>query len=140
MTHPQVDRDERWSRAAGIGSIQLGATRVSFVPDGAGCPRPWLPGSTAQAWSAHPKYLDDSGYLVASIGGPMVERDGRALLIDAAGFGPQPLSAQPGSPNGAIYGGALVNRGPGLAGPGIQVVGIPVRRAGSGQRLWSLDA
>jgi glyoxylase-like metal-dependent hydrolase (beta-lactamase superfamily II) len=37
-----------------------------------------------------------------------VERGDRALLIDA-GFGPQSLPAEPENPNGAIYGGALLD-------------------------------
>ncbi|ATY16473.1 MBL fold hydrolase [Amycolatopsis sp. AA4] len=90
--------------------MHLGETKVSFVPDGAvqGNPRWWLPGSTAGTWAAHPEYLDADGYLVASIGGLLVERDGRALLIDA-GFGPQSVPAEPGAPNGVLYGGALLD-------------------------------
>src|SRR5262249_23766621 len=104
----QADHDERLARASGIRSIQLGSTRVSFVPDGAvqGKPRDWLPDTTDDVWADHPEYLDASGHLVASIGGLLVERGGRAPLIDA-GFGPRSLPAEPGSPNGAIYGGAL---------------------------------
>lgn len=108
MAIPTVDQDERLRRPAVVRSLQLGDTRVSFVPDGAvqGRPRRWLPDTTDDTWAAHPEYLDASGYLVASIGGLLVERGDRALLIDA-GFGPQSLPAEPGSPNGAIWGGAL---------------------------------
>jgi glyoxylase-like metal-dependent hydrolase (beta-lactamase superfamily II) len=110
MANSAIDKDERLRRPAGIRSLQLGDTRVSFVPDGAvqGRPRSWLPDTTDETWAAHPAYLDVSGHLVASIGGLLVERGGRALLIDA-GFGPQALPAEPGSPNGAIWGGALPN-------------------------------
>jgi glyoxylase-like metal-dependent hydrolase (beta-lactamase superfamily II) len=108
MAISAIDKDERLHRPAGVRSLQLGDTRVSFVPDGAvqGRPRSWLPDTTDEIWAAHPAYLDVSGHLVASIGGLLVERGGRALLIDA-GFGPQALPAEPGSPNGAIWGGAL---------------------------------
>jgi glyoxylase-like metal-dependent hydrolase (beta-lactamase superfamily II) len=110
MANSGVDQDERLRRPAGIRSVWLGDTRASFVPDGAvqGRPRGWLPDTTDEIWAAHPEYLDASGYLVASIGGLLVECGDRALLIDA-GFGPQSLPAEPGNLNGAIYGGALLD-------------------------------
>jgi len=83
---------------------------VTYVPDGAVqlAPRAWLPASTEQTWTEHPEYLDDSGNLVASIGGLLVEHGDRALLVDA-GFGPRSAPAEPGNPHGAIYGGALLD-------------------------------
>jgi glyoxylase-like metal-dependent hydrolase (beta-lactamase superfamily II) len=110
MTNSAVDLDERLRRPSGIRSLHLGDTTVSFVPDGAvqGKPRSWLPDTTNETWAAHPEYLDASGHLVTSIGGLLVERGDRALLIDA-GFGPRSLPAEPGTPNGAIYGGALLD-------------------------------
>lgn len=110
MANTAIDQSERLRRPAGIRSLELGDTRVSFVPDGAvqGKPLSWLPDTTDETWAAHPEYLDASGHLVASIGALLVERDDRALLIDA-GFGPQALPAEPGSPNGAIWGGALLD-------------------------------
>ncbi|GAB2587397.1 MBL fold metallo-hydrolase [Streptomyces capparidis] len=108
MTDFAVDRGERLRRAAGIRSVQLGDLRVSFVPDGVVQlpPRGWLPDTTDEVWAAHPEYLDDSGSLVASLGGLLVESADRALLIDA-GFGPLSLPPDPGTPRGAIRGGAL---------------------------------
>jgi glyoxylase-like metal-dependent hydrolase (beta-lactamase superfamily II) len=102
--------DDRLRRPSGIRSLRLGGTKVSFVPDGAvqGRPRSWLPATTEETWAAHPEYLDASGYLVASLGGLLVERGDRALLIDT-GFGPQTLPAEPETPNGAIHGGALLD-------------------------------
>ena len=110
MSKSAIDQDERLRRPAGVRSVWLGDTRVSFVPDGAvqGKPREWLPDTTDEIWAAHPEYLDASGYLAASIGGLLVEHGERALLIDA-GFGPQSLPGEPGTPNGAIYGGALLD-------------------------------
>jgi glyoxylase-like metal-dependent hydrolase (beta-lactamase superfamily II) len=110
MANSAVDQDERLRRPAGIRSVWLGDTRVSFVPDGAiqGRPRSWLPDTTDEIWAAHPQYLDASGHLVASIGGLLVENGDRALLIDA-GWGPVSLPAEPGNPNGAVYGGALLD-------------------------------
>ncbi|MGW1464021.1 MBL fold metallo-hydrolase [Streptomyces sp. NPDC002308] len=110
MTNPAVDQGERLRRAAGIRSLRLGGTTVSYVPDGAiqGRPGAWLPDSTDETWAAHPEYLDASGHLVASVGGLLVEHGDRALLIDA-GLGPYALPAEPGTPNGTMYGGALLD-------------------------------
>ncbi|GAA5143155.1 MBL fold metallo-hydrolase [Pseudonocardia adelaidensis] len=101
--------DERLRRPSGIRSLTIGDTTLSYVPDGAVqlSPRGWLPDTTDEVWAKHPEYLDDSGHLVAGVGGLLVERGGRALLIDA-GFGPQAAPAQPGNPYGAIHGGALL--------------------------------
>ncbi|ORT60695.1 MBL fold metallo-hydrolase [Streptomyces sp. CB03238] len=90
--------------------MQLGDTRMSYVPDGAVQlrPRHLLPDTTGDVWAAHPEFLDDSGFLVASIGSLLVENAGRALLIDA-GFGPRSLPADPDGPRGAIHGGALMD-------------------------------
>jgi glyoxylase-like metal-dependent hydrolase (beta-lactamase superfamily II) len=110
MANFAVDQDERLRRPAGIRSVWLGDTRVSFVPDGAVRlpPRGWLPDTTDEVWATHPAYLDASGNLVASIGGLLVETGDRALLIDA-GFGPQSLPPDPGTPRGPIHGGALLD-------------------------------
>ncbi|WP_227984442.1 MBL fold metallo-hydrolase [Nocardia spumae] len=108
MADTQAGHDHRLSSPPGIRSIWLGDTKVSFVPDGViqGKPLAWLPDSTEQTWTAHPEYLDSSGYLVAGVGALLVEHGDRALLIDA-GFGPQSMPAEPGSPNGALHSGAL---------------------------------
>jgi glyoxylase-like metal-dependent hydrolase (beta-lactamase superfamily II) len=114
MAKPATDdigltyRSERLRRPSGVASVQLGDTKVTFVPDGAiqGRPRAWLPESTDEFWAAHPEYLDESGHMVASVGGLLVEHGDRALLIDA-GFGPYDLPADPATPNGAMRGGAL---------------------------------
>lgn len=105
-----MSENERLRRPAGIRSLRLGETKVTYVPDGAVqlTPRGWLPGTTDAVWAAHHEYLDDSGHLVASIGGLLVETGDRALLIDT-GFGPQSLPAEPGSAIGAIHGGALLD-------------------------------
>ncbi|MFC8131746.1 MBL fold metallo-hydrolase [Streptomyces sp. NPDC057302] len=100
----------RLRRPSGVRSLRLGDTKVTYVPDGAVqlTPRGWLPGTTDEDWAAHPEYVDDTGHLVAGIGGLLVEHDSRALLIDA-GFGPQSFPAEPGNAIGAIQGGALLD-------------------------------
>jgi glyoxylase-like metal-dependent hydrolase (beta-lactamase superfamily II) len=115
MANSGVDQDGRLRRPAGIRSVWLGDTRVSFVPDGVVQlpPRGWLPDTTDEVWVAHPEYLDVSGNLVASIGGLLVENGDRALLIDA-GFGPQSLPPDPETPRGDIHGGALLDNLAGL--------------------------
>ncbi|GAA1967800.1 MBL fold metallo-hydrolase [Catenulispora subtropica] len=104
MTRLDGGEDERLRRPAGIRTVRLGDARLSYVPDGVVRLRPLasLPDTTSEVWAAHPQYLDESGNLVASIGGLLVEYRGRALLIDA-GFGPR--SWLPG----AIHGGALLD-------------------------------
>jgi glyoxylase-like metal-dependent hydrolase (beta-lactamase superfamily II) len=110
MGNSALSQDERPRRPAGIRSLRLGGMKVSFVPDGAVQlrPRDLLPDTTDEVWAAHPEFLGESGNLVASIGGLLVENGGRALLIDA-GFGPQSLPAEPVGPRGVIYGGALLD-------------------------------
>ncbi|MFJ9950667.1 MBL fold metallo-hydrolase [Kitasatospora sp. NPDC091207] len=104
-----VDQGARLRRPAGIRSIRLGDTTVSYVPDGDVRLRPLdlLPGTTDEVWAAHPEYLDADGHLVGSVGALLVERGSRALLIDA-GFGPRTYEA-PEGPLATIRGGALVD-------------------------------
>jgi glyoxylase-like metal-dependent hydrolase (beta-lactamase superfamily II) len=100
--------DDRLRRPAQLRSLRLGDTTVTYLPDGVvQLPATaWLPGTTEDTWATHPEYLDETGSLVASIGGLLVEHDGRALLIDA-GFGPHSFPAEPGNTRGAIRGGDL---------------------------------
>ncbi|MFJ3788740.1 MBL fold metallo-hydrolase [Kitasatospora sp. NPDC090091] len=107
MTDVTVNQNERLRRPAGIRSIRLGDTKVSYVPDGDVRLRPLdlLQDTTDDVWAAHPEYLDATGHLVGSVGSLLVEHGDRALLIDA-GFGPQTLE-MPEGPLGAIHGGAL---------------------------------
>jgi glyoxylase-like metal-dependent hydrolase (beta-lactamase superfamily II) len=104
----EVAQDVRLRRPAGIRSIRLGDTKVSYVPDGDVRLRPLrlLPDTTEEVWAAHPEYLDATGHLVGSVGGLLVEHGDRALLIDA-GFGPQEHRG-PDGPVSVIHGGALV--------------------------------
>ncbi|MCG6497728.1 MBL fold metallo-hydrolase [Kitasatospora sp. A2-31] len=107
MTDVTVNQNERLRRPAGIRSIRLGDTKVSYVPDGDVRLRPLdlLQDTSEEVWAAHPEYLDATGHLVGSIGSLLVEHGDRALLIDA-GFGPQTLE-MPEGPVGVIHGGAL---------------------------------
>lgn len=82
--------DVRFRRPARTRTIRLGDLRVSYLADGAvGLkPRGWLPATTADDWVTYADHLDERGHIVASVGGLLVERGARALLIDT-GFGPQ---------------------------------------------------
>jgi glyoxylase-like metal-dependent hydrolase (beta-lactamase superfamily II) len=100
----------RLSRAPRIRSLRVGELKVSYVPDGLVRlkPRGWLPAANDADW-AYSDHLDDGGHLVAGIGGLLVERDDRALLIDA-GLGPEAHPDDPANPLlGELYGGELLN-------------------------------
>ena len=72
-------------------------------------PRGWLPAATDADWAAYHDHLDDGGFLVAGIGGLLVERGDRALLIDT-GFGPESHFNDPINPVlDSIYGGELLD-------------------------------
>ncbi|MEU5864560.1 MBL fold metallo-hydrolase [Nonomuraea sp. NPDC047529] len=101
----------RLSRAPRVRSVQLGDLTITHVPDGLVRlkPRGWLPAATDADWAAHRDHLDDDGNLVAGIGGLLVERGDRALLIDT-GFGPESHPDDPANPLlGKLYGGQLLD-------------------------------
>lgn len=102
-----VETDARLRRVARVRTLRLGGTTVTYLPDGAVQlrPRGWFPDTTERTWAGLAAYLDETRNLVGSIGGLLVERDGRALLIDA-GWGPTSLPAGWWEPVGAIGGGA----------------------------------
>jgi glyoxylase-like metal-dependent hydrolase (beta-lactamase superfamily II) len=89
-------------------TLRLGETKISYVPDGVVQlrPRTWLPATTEADWAKHPEYLDETGNLVASIGGLLVEHDDRAMLIDA---GVGAVSIEPDDTHGALDGGTLID-------------------------------
>ncbi|QFG23061.1 MBL fold metallo-hydrolase [Actinomadura sp. WMMB 499] len=99
----------RWSTEAVTRTVDIGELRVSYVPDGVGRlrSRGWFPDTTDDDWARHRDVLDESGALVASMGGLLVERGDRALLIDA-GIGPAGQPDDPANPHvGEVTGGAL---------------------------------
>ncbi|MBH0777311.1 MBL fold metallo-hydrolase [Nocardia sp. NEAU-351] len=85
--------------------------RLTYVPDGyvALKPKGWLPTATDEDWVAHADHLDDNGYLVAGLGGLLVQRGRRALLIDA-GAGPVDVPDMAENPiTGEMRSGALLD-------------------------------
>ncbi|MFI9597524.1 MBL fold metallo-hydrolase [Nonomuraea sp. NPDC052265] len=101
----------RLSRAPRVRSLRLGELRITHIPDGVVRLKPygWLPAATAADWATYRDHLDDDGLLVAGIGGLLVERGDRALLIDT-GFGPESHPDDPANPLlGRLYGGELLD-------------------------------
>lgn len=65
--------------------LTLDDLRLTYVIDGAMGLKTeaFFPDLPAGYWAAHPEALDERGRVAMSVGGLLVERDGRALLIDA---------------------------------------------------------
>lgn len=107
MTTANVFDPARLSRAPRVRSLRLGELTITYVPDGlVRLKQPWLP--TAD-WAEHRENLDADGFLVAGIGGLLIERDDRALLVDA-GLGPESHPGNPADPVlGPLHGGALLD-------------------------------
>ncbi|NUW45273.1 MBL fold metallo-hydrolase [Nonomuraea rhodomycinica] len=111
MTTTTLVDPARLSREPRVRSIELDDLTITYVPDGAVRLKPggWLPAATAADWAEHRDHLDDDGFLVAGIGGLLVERGDRALLIDT-GFGPESHPDDPANPLlGRLYGGELLD-------------------------------
>ncbi|MFF4194709.1 MBL fold metallo-hydrolase [Nonomuraea sp. NPDC001831] len=101
----------RLRRPSTLRSLQVGDLKVTFVPDGSVRLKPygWLPGTTERDWAEHADHLDETGNLVAGIGGLLVEAGERALLIDA-GVGPVHQPDDPADPLiGELRGGDLLD-------------------------------
>ncbi|MFF7656732.1 MBL fold metallo-hydrolase [Streptomyces sp. NPDC007983] len=109
MTDTTPHLDERLRRPSGIRTLTLGDTKLTHVPDGQATlnARMLLPEPTEEFWAQHAEYLDEGTHLMASVGGLLVERDGRALLIDA-GVGPLEVGP-PLNPYGVVTGGTLLD-------------------------------
>ena len=77
----------RLDTQSAVRSIDLDDVRLTYAVDGAMglTPEGFFPEVPAEHWTHHP--LDPNGRVAMSAGGLLVERDGRALLIDA-GLGP----------------------------------------------------
>ncbi|MBC3840001.1 MBL fold metallo-hydrolase [Streptacidiphilus sp. 4-A2] len=70
---------------AAVRTLALGDVRLTYVLDGAMEMDPvgFFPAVPAGHWARHPEALTPSGRVAASVGGVLVQRDGRSLLIDA---------------------------------------------------------
>ena len=96
----------RLSGQSAVRTITLDEVRLTYAVDGAmGLnPQVFFPHLPAGYWAGHPDTLTRRGQIAMSVGGLLVERGGRRLLIDA-GFG-----AQRGqTPLGTVNSGALLD-------------------------------
>ncbi|MFF3904983.1 MBL fold metallo-hydrolase [Streptomyces sp. NPDC001848] len=95
----------RLNDQSAVRTFTVGDTRLTYVVDGVLelDPTGFLPAIPAAYWQEHPEALNASGRIAASVGGVLVERGGRRLLIDV-GLGSNVLSPT----LGASRGGALL--------------------------------
>ncbi|SOD85167.1 MBL fold metallo-hydrolase [Streptomyces sp. Ag109_G2-15] len=110
---------ERLTRPSPLRSLTFGDWRLTHVPDGMVQLRPdgWFTGLGPDDLAALAPYQDADGFLVASVGGLLIEHQGRSLLIDA-GFGPRRLEATQTHPAlGVLAGGELAEH--------LQTAGVP---------------
>ena len=86
-----------------VRTVTLDDVRLTYAVDGAMglLPDVFFPHLPAGYWAGHRSALDSQGQIAMSVGGLLVERGGRRLLIDAG------LGAQAGSnPLGVVSSGA----------------------------------
>ncbi|KIQ08031.1 hypothetical protein RU01_21820 [Rhodococcus sp. MEB064] len=90
-------------------TLRVADATLTFVPDGSAWIDPGVlfPTSTDVDWQAKAEYLDEAGQLINTLGAVLVQRDGRALLIDA-GLGTVSTSAW-GGPIKAVESGEMLN-------------------------------
>ncbi|WP_436844344.1 MBL fold metallo-hydrolase [Streptomyces canus] len=87
VTHARPDPSS-WigplSDQSAVRSFTLGDLRLTYVVDGALelDLAEFLPAAPATYWQAHPEAVNGSGRIAASVGGVLVERGRRKLLID----------------------------------------------------------
>ncbi|GHH86293.1 MBL fold hydrolase [Streptomyces sulfonofaciens] len=101
-----------------VRTLTVGGTRLTYVLDGAMEMEPagFFPAVPASFWADHPQALTPRGRVAASVGGVLVQRGGRTLLIDA-GLGSVTIPAD----LGASRAGALLDT---LAALGVAPEGI----------------
>src|SRR3954454_23956152 len=80
--------------------LELGDTRLTYVVDGALAmsASAFFPAVPGEFWGEHPETVDAQGRVAMSVGGLLVERGDRKLLIDAglgAFTGPIAVGEQP---------------------------------------------
>jgi glyoxylase-like metal-dependent hydrolase (beta-lactamase superfamily II) len=87
-----------------VRTLHLDDVRLTYAVDGAMgvLPHVFFPHLTAEYWAGQPGALDGRGLIAMPVGGLLVERGGRSLLIDA-GLGPRAGRG----PLGAVNSGAL---------------------------------
>ncbi|MGA4792098.1 MBL fold metallo-hydrolase [Nocardia sp. AB354] len=72
------------SRPAASSTITIGATAVTYLPDGYGWlnPAAAFPSSQPDGWRTHSEFLDERGWFPVSIGSFLIQTSERAVLVD----------------------------------------------------------
>src|SRR5260221_10698657 len=83
--HDQAPETGLLSGQSAVRVLTADDVRLTYVVDGAMGLKPgaFFPGLPSWYWAAHSEALDERGRVAMSVGGLLVEREGRALLIDA---------------------------------------------------------
>ncbi|HEX3960690.1 MAG TPA: MBL fold metallo-hydrolase [Trebonia sp.] len=83
--HDPSPQTGQLSDQSAVRVLTVDDVRLTYVVDGAMGLKPeaFFPDLPAGYWAAHPGTLDERGRVAMSVGGLLVERDGRTLLIDA---------------------------------------------------------
>lgn len=74
---------------APLQSVTLGNFKVTYLPDGGGIVEPiaLYPASTPAGWAKYPALLNEDGKFLTTIGGYLIETNGRIIIVDT-GIGP----------------------------------------------------
>lgn len=76
------------ARQAPLESISVGDIRITYLPDGEGygTAHVLFPAGDEAFWASHPDMLNDTGHILATFGGFLIESGDRKVLVDT-GFG-----------------------------------------------------
>ena len=74
-------------------SLSLGATRITYLPDGEFYVPPSVlyPKASADNWSTYAHLIGDDGHLISNVGAHVIQTDSQTLLVDT-GVGPRVLN------------------------------------------------
>ncbi|MCB0035830.1 MAG: MBL fold metallo-hydrolase [Anaerolineales bacterium] len=77
---------------ANVRSMTIGDTKITYLNDGGGIVKPTVtyPTSDEAGWETYNRFLDDNGDLIVSIGGFLIEKGDRKIIMDT-GFGPMTI-------------------------------------------------
>lgn len=77
---------------AEVRSMTIGDTKITYLNDGGGIVKPTAtyPNSDEAGWETYSRFLNDDGDLIVSIGGFLIEKGDRKIIMDT-GFGPMTI-------------------------------------------------
>jgi glyoxylase-like metal-dependent hydrolase (beta-lactamase superfamily II) len=101
------------ARPADLASIDIGPLRVTYVPDGSSRidPVPMFPQTPVQTWIDQSDDLDDTDWLIMTMGSFLIESAGHLALVDL-GWGPHDDEIpgdEPGTVQALVHGGELID-------------------------------